>query len=304
MARSRRLTELVGSAQARLRLPEGPFAIALSGGADSAALTLLAVDRNSSVGAVHIDHGLPGSPMLRSAAAEIAGSLEIDLEIVPVHLGAGPSPEDQARAARYRVLDSWHENVLTAHTLDDNAETILINLVRGTGPAGLAGIPYHRPPRTYRPMLDVTRDETREIAALANLPFRDDPMNSDPALIRNRIRQEIIPRLREMNPRVVDALARAGKTIGADSALLDDMVAHIDTARGVPVAVLATLPRPLGDRILTGLLAAHGVGVTEDRLLRARSVVEGRAPRQDLADGKTIERREAMVMVLGAIGPD
>ncbi len=304
MARSRRLTELVGSAQARLRLPEGPFAVALSGGADSAALALLAVDRNSGVGAVHIDHGLPGSPMLRSAAAEIAGSLEIDLEIVPVHLGAGPSPEDQARAARYGVLDSWHENVLTAHTLDDNAETILINLVRGTGPAGLAGIPYHRPPRTYRPMLDVTRDETREIAALANLPFRDDPMNSDPALIRNRIRQEIIPRLREMNPRVVDALARAGKTIGADSALLDDMVAHIDTARGVPVAVLATLPRPLGDRILTRLLAAQGVGVTEDRLLRARSVVEGRALRQDLADGKTIERRDAMVMVLGAIGPD
>ncbi|MGD2060031.1 MAG: tRNA lysidine(34) synthetase TilS [Acidimicrobiia bacterium] len=304
MARSSRLTELVGSARSRLRFPDGPFTVALSGGADSATLAFLAVESGPGADAIHIDHGLPASPMLRMAAAEIAGRLGIDLEIVFVELGEGPSLEDRARTARYEVLDSWGQNVLTAHTREDNAETILINLIRGTGPSGLAGIPFHRPPRTYRPMLDVTRDETREIASLAGLPFRDDPMNSDLELIRNRLRHQIIPQLREMNPRVVDALARAATAVGADTALLDGMVAEIDTTAGVPVAVLTTLPRPLSDRVLGRLLAANGVGVTDDRLIRARSVVEGEAPRQDLADGRIIERRDAMVVVVAAIGTD
>jgi tRNA(Ile)-lysidine synthase TilS/MesJ len=237
MAGSRRLRELVDSAQNRLRLPATPFTVALSGGADSAALAYLAVQHDPAVDALHIDHGLPASTML------------------------------------------------------------LINLIRGTAATGLGGIPYHRPPHIYRPTLDITRDETREMATLVGLPFRDDPMNSDPSLMRNRIRHEIIPRAREMNPQVIEALARAGAAVTADSILLDEMVAHIDTRSGVAVGVLTTLPRPLADRVLGRLLSSAGVGLTEDRLARARSVVEGRAERQDLAEGLSVVRRNAMVVI-------
>jgi tRNA(Ile)-lysidine synthase len=297
MAGSRRLRELVDSAQNRLRLPATPFTVALSGGADSAALAYLAVQHDPAVDALHIDHGLPASTMLREAAAEIAAMLEMGLDIVTVGVREGPSLEEQARIARYEVLDSWHQSVVTAHTRDDNGETILINLIRGTAATGLGGIPYHRPPHIYRPTLDITRDETREMATLVGLPFRDDPMNSDPSLMRNRIRHEIIPRAREMNPQVIEALARAGAAVTADSILLDEMVAHIDTRSGVAVGVLTTLPRPLADRVLGRLLSSAGVGLTEDRLARARSVVEGRAERQDLAEGLSVVRRNAMVVI-------
>lgn len=297
MAGTRRLTELVDSALHRLRLPPAPFTVALSGGADSAALAFLALEADAAVDAVHIDHGLPASAMLSEAANDIAARLGMSLEVAAVEVGQGPSPEDQARIARYRVLDGWQQSVVTAHTRDDNAETIMINLIRGTAATGLGGIPYHRPPRVFRPALDITRDETREIAAHAGLPFRDDPMNLDAGLMRNRIRREIIPRARELNPKVVDALARAGSAVGADSSMIDAMVNHIDVDGGVAVGVLVTLPRPLADRVLSRLMVSAGVEVTADRLERAWSVVQGGAERQDLSGGKTVVRRHAMVLV-------
>jgi tRNA(Ile)-lysidine synthase len=297
MVGTRRLNELVRSANSRLELPSGPLTVALSGGGDSAALAFLVHERDLSAASVHIDHGLAGSPMLRQAAIDIAAALDMDLEIIEVEVGKGPSPEGQARQARYEVLDGWDGSVLTAHTRDDNAETMLINLIRGTGAAGLAGIPYHRPPTIYRPMLAITRDEAREMAALAGLAFRDDPMNSDPALARNRVRHQIIPRLREMNPRVVDALARAAVTITADSTLLDEMVEQIDTTAGVAIGILITLPRPLADRVLGRVITSSGVELTEDRLQRAWSVVDGSAPSQDLAGGLTLRRSGALIVI-------
>lgn len=297
MAGTRRLSELVDSANSRLELPGGPWTVALSGGGDSAALAFLVQASDPSADCVHVDHGLAGSPMLRQAAGDIAAALDMKLEIVEVEVGEGPSPEDQARQARYEALDRWGRALLTAHTRDDNAETVLINLVRGTGSTGLAGIPYHRPPVVYRPMLAMTRDEAREIATLADLPFRDDPMNSDPTLLRNRIRQEIIPRLQEMNPRVVDALARAAAIMAADSNLLDEMVEHVDTSSGVAIGLLITLPRPLADRVLGRVITAAGVELTESRLQRAWSVVEGPAQSQDLAGGLSARRRGALVVV-------
>jgi tRNA(Ile)-lysidine synthase len=297
VAGSRRLRELIDSALTRIRLPPTPFTVALSGGADSATLALLSLEHRSGIDAVHIDHGLPGSPLLRESAIAIAAELGMELGIVTVDVGGGPSPEEQARTARYRELDRWSGTVLTGHTRDDNAETILINLIRGTGATGLGGIPYLRPPHTYRPMLDVSRDETREIATLAGLPFRDDPMNSDLSLGRNRVRHVVIPALRAMNPRVVDALARAASAVSADAALLDGMVEHVDTSSGVAAGLLLTLPRPLADRVLGRLITSTGISLTEDRLTRAWSVVAGVAERQDLADGASIVRRRALVVI-------
>lgn len=296
MAATRRLTQLVEEARNRLRLPDGGLTVALSGGADSAALAFLVTGSGRDLGAVHVDHGFPASPMLRDAAARIAEHLGIDMETVEVELGPGPSPEGEARDARYRVFDVGQALVLTAHTRDDSVETILLNLVRGTGVVGLVGIPYHRPPSVYRPLLEVSRAETREIATLAGLPFEDDPMNRDSALARNRLRLRVMPLLRELNPKVEAAIARTSELLGRDAEYLDEVVPG-HSADGVPVSSVLTLPRPLADRLLARLLVDAGVGVTSDRLARAWSVARGQADRHELAGGKVVVRRGALLVV-------
>lgn len=295
MVATRRLNQLTEDALDRLDLPSGPVTVGLSGGADSAALALLLVQARRDVDAVHIHHGFPASDRLAAAAADIAAALEIRIATQHVDVGVDGSIEEEARNARYRVFDGWGRPLLTAHTLDDNAETILFNLVRGTGAEGLRGVPRHRPPTTWRPLLDITRSETREIATLAGLRFFDDPMNDDPTLTRHRIRHRVLPTLRELNPQVESALARAGSVLDHDSALLDAMTPDVDSA--VAVAVVATLPRPLADRVLKRMLDSSGIGATAARMERMRSVARGEAVSQELADGRSVVRKKAMLFI-------
>ena len=176
------------------------MAIALSGGADSAALGLLASETlGDEVRAIHVHHGLRWSDSLREAANLVAKQLDLPLSIAEVEVLDG-SPEAAAREARYRVLTEFDDQVVTGHTKDDSVETVLINLVRGTGSGGLGGIPWHRPPNVYRPLLEVSRSETREIATLAGLEFFDDPMNEDLDLLRAAVRRRIVPELEALNP--------------------------------------------------------------------------------------------------------
>lgn len=296
MARTRRLTQLLDDAREKTTLPGDGVVVALSGGADSAALALIVLHGGVSVRLVHVNHGLAASPTMGEAARDIAECLALPIEILSVQVGTGPSPEDQARDARYNALTTIDGSVLTAHTRDDNAETLMINLLRGTGSAGLAGIPAHRAPNIYRPILEVTRSETREIATLGGLPFRDDPMNHDLSLTRNRIRRDLLPLMAEYNPQVVAALARAAKSVEADSAYLDRLT-PTQAREGVPAGLVETLPRPLGDRLLADLLDRHRIGITSDRLERMRQVSSGAAQRQDLADGLTVRRDGAMVVI-------
>lgn len=297
MAATRRLSELLATVRPRVALPEPPFTVSLSGGADSATLSLLAVEASRDVVALHVDHGLKGSAIMREAAVAIARRLDMEIEVVAVTVAEGPSPEEQARDARYAVFDVHERPLLTAHTRDDNAETILINLIRGTGAAGLAGIPTRRPPNTTRPLLDVTRDETREIAVMADLPFRDDPMNEDPALTRNRVRHHILPLMREINPRVVEAISRAGITLRADHLYLEGLVGDFEPSSGVPVGLLDTLPRPLGDRLLGRMLGVAAVGITADRIERMRAAMSSDSGREELAAGRSVIRRGALLFV-------
>lgn len=297
MVATRRLNELVATALPLLDMPEGPSVVALSGGADSAVLALLAREAHHSIRAVHIDHGFAGSPALSVAAAAIADELDISLSVVRVTVAEGPSPEGQAREARYRELTELDEPVLTGHTRDDSTETMLLNLVRGTGASGLAGIPRFRPPNIHRPMLAVTRSTTREIATLAGLGFVDDPMNQDMSLTRNRVRHQILPLLRELNPQVDSALARAATNLERDSDYLEHLASLHGDAGAVPVAVVATVPRVIADRILLGLLRGAGVEPSNDRVERMWSVVSGESTRQQLADGKAVLRQGAMLVV-------
>ncbi|HZD22671.1 MAG TPA: tRNA lysidine(34) synthetase, partial [Acidimicrobiia bacterium] len=163
MAATRRLNELVVAALSRLELPPDAVTVALSGGADSAALAYLALQSGADVALLHINHGFDASDRLADAAERIAVRLGKPLRKVDVEVAAGPSPEAKARDARYAVFDEVEGVVVTGHTRDDSVETMLINLIRGTGIDGLRGIPYHRSPRVFRPMLNITRDATREI---------------------------------------------------------------------------------------------------------------------------------------------
>ncbi|HEY6635407.1 MAG TPA: tRNA lysidine(34) synthetase TilS [Acidimicrobiia bacterium] len=297
MVATRRLDALVENALGRISVPPGDLTVAISGGADSAALARLALATGAVVRGLHIDHGLPGSPMLATAARDVATTLDIPLDVVRVEVAAGASPEEQARDARYPVFHSRTGPVLTGHTRDDDTETILINLVRGSGPQGLAGIPPFRPPNVYRPILTLTRSETREMAALAGLPFRDDPMNEDLGLTRNQIRLRVLPLLSELNPQAGNAIARAGRIVGADSMYLDSLVTGYDVSGGLPVSIVVTLPGPLGDRLLALLLETNDIGATSERIGRAREVAIGEATRHDLAGGRTIARSGAMLVV-------
>jgi tRNA(Ile)-lysidine synthase len=248
------------------------------------------------VSALHVDHQLPASPMMERAAVLVADSLGIPLEVRKVVLAHGPSPEEQARDARYGAFADVDRPVLTGHTRDDDVETVMMNLIRGSGAAGLRGIPSFRPPHVHRPMLSVSRDETREIAMLAGLPFADDPMNEDLSLTRNRIRFEILPLMRAVNPRVDAAISRAAGVLERDSEFLDQMAASL-YQDPVPVSLISTLPRVLADRMLRRLLEENGVGPTSDRMERVWSVVAGDSERQDLTLGRVVVRRGAVVVI-------
>lgn len=296
MATTRRLRELVSSILPRLDLPDGPLVVALSGGADSAALAFFCVEAGVETTGLHIDHGLSASPVLAEAAEAIAARLGISLDTRQVTVEEGASPEEMARKARYEVFSRSPVPLLTAHTLDDTVETVLINLIRGTGTTGLAGIPPFRPPCVYRPMLAVTGNETREVCSLAGLPYRDDPMNADLDLTRNRVRHEILPLLRSLNPAIGAAIARAAASLRQDSDYLEEQTDAIDRG-SLPVSVVTTAPRVLADRLLRRALEDSGIGPTADRIGRMWSVASGETERQDLAGGKVVIRRGALLVI-------
>jgi len=296
MAATRRLSLLLESTSSRLDLPAGPMVVALSGGADSAALTYLALRAGREVTTVHVDHGLPHSPTMSSAAEAVAGALDVSSRTIPVEVERGPSLEEQARKVRYAALHALEAPVVTGHTRDDNVETVLMNLIRGTGVRGLGGIPAHRSPNVYRPMLDVTRNETREIAVLAQLPFVDDPMNHDMSITRNRVRLVVLPHLREINPQVVEAVHRLARVARSETEFLDDLAApHVGSV--IPISALLTLPTPIAERVLHQALEAHGIGATADRIARMWRVAMGESDRQDLAEGRRVTRDGALLAI-------
>ncbi len=263
MVETRRLKELRGRSTELLRLPDGDLVVALSGGADSATLAYLIRRLGRDVRAVHVDHRLPASDRLAEAAHSVAAVVGIGLDVERIEIPSGPSMEGQARKARYAALSGalqTGETLLTAHTLDDQAETVLMGLLRGAGPNGLAGIP----PRTgsvVRPMLAVTRSDTRELAGLAGLPFHDDPSNLDPGLRRNALRLEVIPELAaRFNPRLVESLARSADLVRSDETYLQHEAASVPVvdagaSLSLPLGALFAVPRPVADRALRRCLS-------------------------------------------------
>jgi tRNA(Ile)-lysidine synthase len=216
---------------------------AVSGGADSLALLALAVAAGLNVTAIHVDHGLrPESASEADIVRLAAESLGAQFRAVSVEVGQGPNLEARARQARYEALP---DEVLTGHTADDQAETVLLNILRGAGVDGLAGIrptggPSHQ---VGHPLLAIRRAETEAVCELLQWTPVSDPSNNDHSLLRNRIRQQILPVLNEAAHRdLTPILSRQAALMADDSDLLDELAAHIDPTdakalAGAPVAL-------------------------------------------------------------------
>jgi tRNA(Ile)-lysidine synthase len=252
------------------RALDGPVLVACSGGADSLALAAAAAFEAPRAGVaaalIIVDHGLqPGSHAQARDVARLGYELGFDpVEVVRVDVGPQGGPEAAARTARYRAVDglaaALHADVLLGHTLDDQAETVLLGLGRGSGPRSIAGM---RPVegRYRRPLLDLRRATTRDACAALGLDPWDDPHNSDPCFQRVRLRREVLPLLEDvLQGGVAEALARTAALTRDDLDALDELaVIAARRAGGVLHADgLEALPTAIRTRVLRGWAHAHG----------------------------------------------
>ena len=251
------------------------WCVALSGGADSLALTAVAAAAKPTV-ALIVDHRLQsGSGRVAATAREQALALGcVDAQVLCVDVGTEGGPEAAARSARYQALrDARGEApVLLAHTLDDQAETVLLGLGRGSGARSIAGMRVCDPP-WYRPLLAVRRAVTHAACEELRLTPWQDPHNVDRRFTRTRLRTEVLPLLEDvLGGGVAEALARTATALREDTQALDDLaadaLAEIGTGGGLDTARLATLPDTVRRRVIRGWLFAGGASGLTDKQIR------------------------------------
>lgn len=250
--------------------------MALSGGPDSLALTAAAA-ANLPTTALIVDHGLqPGSGVVADAARTQALDLGcVAARILKVRVGTAGGPEAAARTARYAALDRARAGapVLLAHTLDDQAETVLLGLGRGSGPRSIAGMrPCDAP--WYRPLLGLRRSVTHAACEELGLSVWQDPHNSDRRFTRVRLRTEVLPLLEEvLDGGVAEALARTASALREDNDALDSMgsqeLAAARSGDGLDVVAIADLPAALRRRVIRGWLLGGGANGLTDTQIRA-----------------------------------
>jgi tRNA(Ile)-lysidine synthase len=276
--------------------PEHALGVACSGGPDSAALAhaCLALARQGALGPVtllHVNHGLRrdagrDAEIVRALAEQGGGRVVIRDAVVD---RTRASLEAAARDARYAALDGLASElglrwIVTAHTASDQAETVLMRMMRGTGVSGLAGIPRARG-FYLRPLLDVTRSEIEAYCQRFTLPVVSDPMNADPAFLRNRVRRHWLPALRAENPRIDEALCRLADAAADERAVLE-YAAEMLLARArasMPEAIDA-MPKAMAEaridampEAVTGGMPSSAVALDVTSLAQAPAAVRCRA---------------------------
>lgn len=232
--------------------------VAVSGGPDSVALLFglheLRGELDVELIVAHFDHRMrPDSHEDAAFVGRLAGTLKL-----PFELGQAQAPlksEDEARRARYRFLREaarrhGAQAVALGHTLNDRVETFFINLLRGAGLEGLAGLPPVRPDpecdlRYVRPLVECPRDEILSFLRARGLPYREDPTNRDLKPLRNRVRWELLPLLQKLNPSALEAVVRASEIARrAHEALVEELDARW------PTLLAGDRPEPEGERAL------------------------------------------------------
>jgi tRNA(Ile)-lysidine synthase len=287
--------------------------LAVSGGADSMALLhgaaeLVRASRRAwRLSVAHLDHGLrDDSADDATFVTDVARDLELPSDVRRTDVAAlaadrGVSLEEAGREARYAFLAELAERddglVATAHTLDDAAETVLINLLRGSGLAGARGIPARRG-RVVRPLLGERRATLRGLLDAAGLPYRDDPSNDDTAFLRNRVRAELLPLMESLRPGAAEGLARFARLAADDDDLLDAVAAaELARRRSSDGAVDWRDPpaRALGRRVLR--LALGETAASAERIEALLDAAEG--PRGgltiELGGGRSASVRERRI---------
>lgn len=268
--------------------PGAPLLVGCSGGADSLALLVAAAaERPGRVGAAVIDHGLQaGSAQRSSDLVSLLADRAIPAQVHPVTVDCSGGVEAGARRARYAALAAARPHpaspVLLGHTLDDQAETVLLGFGRGSGARSIAGMRTWDAP-WLRPLLGVRRTVTAAACAALNLPVWDDPHNADPRFTRVRLRHEVLPLLEEvLAGGVAGALARTAAQLREDGDALDGWatellaVARDDAEPGLAVSRLAPAPPAVRRRALRGWLLASGVTELTDGHLRRADGLVGR----------------------------
>lgn len=275
---------------------------AVSGGADSMALLwamhLLQDTLDIHVEAAHFNHHLRGEESQRDAdfVATFCKKHEIPLHVGEGSVTAGEKGlEAAAREARYAFLTSLSGRIATAHTADDNAETLLMHLLRGTGLKGLGGIAPMRE-NIIRPMLTVTRQEVLAFLAEEEIPYVTDSSNETDAFLRNRIRHHVMPLLKAENPSLAENLSATALRLRQDEEALEQQ-AELTT----DVTVLRGMPTAIQTRALQKLLLHFGVKEPEGahvELLRRLVYSDNPSARGEFPGGVTIGREYGTLIKL------
>lgn len=277
MADARRAVKELLTAQ-HDSIPAGAhFLVAVSGGADSLALAWAAQfvlpKQGYTLEAVVVDHGLQeGSAEVAAQAVQTLAGMGLKAGVVSVEVGTDGGMEHAARKARYGALravagETGAHGVLLGHTMDDQAETVLLGLARGSGPSSISGMAAVND-IWWRPFLSLRRDDTRQVCFDAEISCWDDPHNTDERFLRPRVRHRVLEVMEaELGPGVVEALSHTAELIRADDDYLDQrasekLVPHLgDIESGrLSVGALEAEPGPIASRMLRSALSHYSGG--------------------------------------------
>lgn len=294
----------------------GAVAVACSGGPDSLALAAAAAHvglrRGLQVYGLVVDHGLQsGSDAVAQRTAELLSGMGMHARVLAVQVAGPGGPEAAARRARYAALREARPPdvpVLLGHTLDDQAETVLLGLGRGSGARSLSGMSEFDPP-WVRPLLGVGGQSTAESCRELELPPWHDPHNDDPMFTRVRLRTEALPLLEGvLGGGVRSALARTADQLREDSAALDEFARgvreRVEAADRLDAAGLAGAPAAVRRRVLRSWLLDRGVPEVSDAHLRAADDLVGswRGQGGRALPGDFVLRREHGTLLVEAAG--
>ncbi|MGO1957367.1 tRNA lysidine(34) synthetase TilS [Microbacterium sp.] len=300
-----------------------PVLVALSGGADSLALAAAAAHEAPKLGlrvvTVTVDHGLqPASDEVAERAADQARALKIpDARIARVDVGSEGGPEAAARDARYGAIariasEAGAAAVLLGHTLDDQAETVLLALARGAGAGSLQGMAPRRVDERglawVRPLLALRRDDTRAFCAASGIEPWHDPHNADDRFLRVRVRERVLPTLEtELGPGIAEALARTAEQLREDNEAfadmieetIEDIVEHAEAGIAISAAALEANPPAIRNRIIRLVAQSEfGASLTRRQTLEiARLVTDWHGQGPIDLPGFSAERRSARVVL-------
>lgn len=286
---------------------------AVSGGADSMALLHFLYSHRQALGialeAAHLEHGLRGKESLQDAAyvEEICDEWGVTLHTRRAHMDMEPRPqglgtEEWGRQLRYAYFEELAKErgakIATAHTLSDNAETILFRAIRGAGPRGLGGIPPVRGPY-IRPLLEVSRAEVLEYCAAHSIAYREDKTNDDMQYSRNKIRMKVLPLLEEAHPGAEQALGRLAADMREVDALLTGQAEELlrraqDDGDGYAVSTLLAAPQPARLQALAQLV---GPQTTRPTLTRLERVLRGELGAEQLPQNRMAYLKDGRLLL-------